>query len=185
MQCEGWSVWGALRSPGKLVDLPLGMECSAVEFMGPSADWLSAIRGSDVVIHLADRVHVEEKTYEDSIQAYREVKAAGTVRLAQMAAPKGCAASSSRAPWGCMRPLRGPGAFPNKMNLPPMMPTRCLDGRRNKSLPGFARTWGWGKSLSAARWCMDLGIRGTSCDCRNGLNAGFLFLWPTLETAAA
>lgn len=52
-------------------------------------DWSSALAGTDVVIHLAARVHVMRENAVDPLAAFREVNVAGTERLARAAASSG------------------------------------------------------------------------------------------------
>lgn len=52
-------------------------------------DWHAALRGVDVVIHLAARVHVMHETDADPLAAFRAVNAAGTENLARQAVAEG------------------------------------------------------------------------------------------------
>ena len=53
------------------------------------ADWMPALSGSDVVFHLAARVHVMNDIANDPLVAFREVNTVGTLRLARQAAAVG------------------------------------------------------------------------------------------------
>jgi nucleoside-diphosphate-sugar epimerase len=64
--------------------LPSG-SCVAVGSIGPDTDWVAALEGVEVVVHLAARVHQLEDTANDPLAAYREVNTAGTIALAEAA----------------------------------------------------------------------------------------------------
>jgi nucleoside-diphosphate-sugar epimerase len=49
-------------------------------------DWTDALRGIDIIVHLAARVHMMHDTVVDPLAAFREVNVSGTERLIQMAA---------------------------------------------------------------------------------------------------
>lgn len=51
--------------------------------------WQNALTGVEVVVHLAARVHVMNKTASDSLAAFREVNVGGTLNLARQAAKAG------------------------------------------------------------------------------------------------
>lgn len=57
--------------------------------LGPGTAWTDALRGVDVVFHLAARVHQLEDTAADPAAEYRRVNAAGTEHLARCAAARG------------------------------------------------------------------------------------------------
>lgn len=57
--------------------------------LGPATDWSVALRGVDVVIHLAARVHVMFDKVADPLAVYREVNTKGTLNLACQAAALG------------------------------------------------------------------------------------------------
>ena len=52
-------------------------------------DYKSVLKGINVVVHLAARVHVMDDIAEDSLTAYREVNTLGTLNLARQAADAG------------------------------------------------------------------------------------------------
>ncbi|MDR7119282.1 SDR family oxidoreductase [Rheinheimera soli] len=54
-----------------------------------TTDYSSALKGIDVVIHSAARVHVMDEKSADPLAAFREVNTAGTLNLAQQAADAG------------------------------------------------------------------------------------------------
>lgn len=53
------------------------------------ADWSSALRAIDVVIHCAARVHVRNDTATDAIAEFRKINTDGTLKLAKKAAEAG------------------------------------------------------------------------------------------------
>ena len=59
--------------------------------VGPDTDWADALRGIDVVVHLAARVHHMDDPADPSlvIEAYRRINVEGTRRLAESAAAAG------------------------------------------------------------------------------------------------
>lgn len=57
--------------------------------MKPDANWFDALRGIDVVVHLAARVHVMKDAVHDPLVAFRQVNVTGTVALARAAAGRG------------------------------------------------------------------------------------------------
>jgi UDP-glucose 4-epimerase len=54
--------------------------------VAPHSDWLPAVSGVDVVVHLAARVHVMRDAASDPLAEYRRVNTEGTLRLARQAA---------------------------------------------------------------------------------------------------
>jgi nucleoside-diphosphate-sugar epimerase len=61
----------------------------AVGDLNGQTDWRNAFRGSSTVVHCAARAHVMADHRFDSLEAYREVNVAGTLRLAQQAMAAG------------------------------------------------------------------------------------------------
>lgn len=90
---EGFTVRAAVRrlEPGQ--EFPgngeSGVERVAVGDIGPHTDWAGALRGVDIVIHLAARVHVMRESAPDPAGAYDCVNFLGTGRLARQAAEAG------------------------------------------------------------------------------------------------
>ncbi|MFH1619847.1 MAG: SDR family oxidoreductase [bacterium] len=84
-----WQVRGAVWRDEPVVSLPAGIETASINSIGPDTDWSEALTGIDTVIHLAARVHVMDETDAEPLAAYRRVNAAGTERLARMAAARG------------------------------------------------------------------------------------------------
>lgn len=64
-------------------------EVAEVGSIDGATDWTNALRGVDVVIHLAARVHVMRENAENPLDEFRKVNVAGTERLARSAAASG------------------------------------------------------------------------------------------------
>lgn len=90
---EGFIVHAAVRCLERNHEFPgnreSGVEWVAVEDIGPDTDWAGTLRGVDVVIHLAARVHVMKETAPDPAVIYDRVNFRGTERLARQAAEAG------------------------------------------------------------------------------------------------
>lgn len=54
-----------------------------------NTDWMTALEGVEVVIHLAARVHIMREKVADPLVEFRQMNAEGTMRLAQQAAEVG------------------------------------------------------------------------------------------------
>lgn len=85
---EGFYVRGAVRRHSSACE-PQGIDISIINSIGRDTDWTNALRGIDVVIHLAARVHVMRESVHDPLLAFREVNVMGTERLAQMSVSAG------------------------------------------------------------------------------------------------
>lgn len=83
LQKDDHVVFAAVRRPAGLPDERL------IGNIGPATDWKNAVRGCEVVVHLASRVHVMRETATDSLAANREINTAGTLNLARQAAAAG------------------------------------------------------------------------------------------------
>jgi len=83
---QGQSVRAALRSASKPVD---DVEVVISGSIDGRTDWTEALRGVDVAIHLAARVHVMRETAGDPLAEFLEVNLHGTANLAQQAARAG------------------------------------------------------------------------------------------------
>lgn len=64
-------------------------EAAAIGAINGETDWTHALRGVDVVIHLAARVHVMKDTAADPLAEFLKVNLFGTSNLAQQAAHAG------------------------------------------------------------------------------------------------
>ena len=85
MRC-GFRVRGATRST---CELPAGTESAVIGEIDSKTDWADTLRGVDVVIHLAARVHVMKDIASDPLAEFLNVNLYGTVNLAQQAARAG------------------------------------------------------------------------------------------------
>lgn len=88
LQRAGWSVVGALWRASDQRDLPAGCAARVVGDIGPDTDWTAALAGCDAVVHLAARVHQDEKG-PAADAAHRRVNTEGTRRLAEAAVDAG------------------------------------------------------------------------------------------------
>lgn len=79
-------VRGATRRSGASSS---GVETVIVGELGPTTDWTEAVRGVDVVIHTAARVHVMRESAMDPLAEFRRVNVAGTIALGRQAAAAG------------------------------------------------------------------------------------------------
>jgi UDP-N-acetyl-alpha-D-quinovosamine dehydrogenase len=80
------AVAGATRA---VCALPVGVEPIVIGTMDQRTDWQSALRGVDVVIHLAARVHVMREGAGDPLAEFCRVNVLGTERLGRAAAASG------------------------------------------------------------------------------------------------
>ncbi|MDO8989262.1 MAG: SDR family oxidoreductase [Sideroxyarcus sp.] len=83
---RGHFVQAGLRSADKFAD---DVEPVVVGNVDGATDWSEALRGVEVVIHLAARVHVMHEDASDPLEAFRKVNVAGTEHLARSAAMAG------------------------------------------------------------------------------------------------
>ncbi len=85
---EGFYVRGAVRRRSIAYELQ-GMDISIINSIGRDTDWTNALRGIDIVIHLAARAHVMRESVDDPLLAFRKVNVMGTKRLVQMSVSAG------------------------------------------------------------------------------------------------
>lgn len=83
------SVRGSVWVEESSTNIPVGIEVSRINSIGPNTDWSEALSGIDTVIHLAARVHIMNDTSCDPLVEFRQVNVAGTKRLASEAAKAG------------------------------------------------------------------------------------------------
>jgi len=83
---RGFSVRGAVRLEKSTVE---GVERAVVGALNDETQWDDALRGVDVIIHLAARVHVRHDDAKFSLDEFRRVNLAGTEHLARCAAASG------------------------------------------------------------------------------------------------
>ena len=70
-------------------DLPLSAEAFPIFGLDSSQDWSPALRGVNVVVHCAGRVHILRERAGDPLREFRLVNVEGTMRLASQAADAG------------------------------------------------------------------------------------------------
>lgn len=87
MSANGWAVRAAVFPAGSPV--PTGAAAVPVGGIDGRTDWVEALAGVEVVVHLAARVHVMKETAADPLEAFRKVNVSGTRWLAQSAAAAG------------------------------------------------------------------------------------------------
>lgn len=83
---QGYPVRAAVRSGDTSIE---NLEVAAVGSIDGETDWTDALRGVDVVIHLAARVHVMRDPAQDPLAEFRRVNTLGTETLARAAARAG------------------------------------------------------------------------------------------------
>lgn len=88
--CEkGYDVRGIVRSKERALNRNSHLEIFAVGEINDATNWNDALKGIDVVIHLASRVHKLIDVYINPLADYRRVNTDGTQRLAEMSAGAG------------------------------------------------------------------------------------------------
>lgn len=83
---SSWRVRAAYRS------LPAespGCDVCHSPDLGPESDWKDSLRGADVVVHTAARVHMMRDSSTDPLTEFRRVNVEGTLALARQAAVAG------------------------------------------------------------------------------------------------
>ncbi|MYL82542.1 NAD-dependent epimerase/dehydratase family protein [Desulfovibrio aerotolerans] len=83
---SGFGVRAGLR---KYCQLAEGVEPAIVGDLSGATQFSDALRGVDVIVHLASRVHMLRDTARDKLQAFRLVNVEGTLTLARQAALAG------------------------------------------------------------------------------------------------
>lgn len=84
---HGFRVRIALRKPED--DIPACHEQVLIGEIGPDTEWTGALRGVDMVLHLAGRAHIMKDDAAEPLAEFRRVNVSGTQRLAYMAAKQG------------------------------------------------------------------------------------------------
>lgn len=79
-------VRSVMRSGTKL---PSSTDCFVIDDISSMPDWLDALNGCDVVLHLAARVHIMRDSADDPLSEFRLLNVAGTEHLARNAAAAG------------------------------------------------------------------------------------------------
>lgn len=86
---SGYGVRAAVRSESASAAVPGSIVSTVVGDINAQTDWREALAETEVVIHLAARVHVMAETASDPLAAFQEVNTAGTENLAMQAAAAG------------------------------------------------------------------------------------------------
>lgn len=84
---DSFSATAALRHVA--VDLPSSVMRCMINGVDSGTDWSAALRGQEVVVHCAARVHVMHDTTEDPLKAFRAINVGGTLNLARQAVAAG------------------------------------------------------------------------------------------------
>ena len=87
LNTAGHKTRAVVRRPSVSVDVP--GESIVVGAIDANTDWQAALDESDVVVHLAARVHVMNETESDPLDAFRRVNLEGTMTLARAAVKAG------------------------------------------------------------------------------------------------
>lgn len=82
LHAKGLVVRAAMRQPNLRVGCD---ETVLIDALNAETDWSEALRGVDVVIHLAARVHVMEEVASHPLAEFRKVNVEGTLNLARQA----------------------------------------------------------------------------------------------------
>jgi UDP-glucose 4-epimerase len=82
---SGCQVRTAVRRTSQLQ----GLEQFVVDDVGAATDWSAALKGIDVIIHLAARTHIMDEKASEPLAEYRQVTVEGTRRLAREASAAG------------------------------------------------------------------------------------------------
>jgi len=91
-QCTGMELRLAVRHRPDELQVPGLVPTGSIEVVGdinPHTNWIDALDGVDVVIHLAARVHVMNDVARDPLEEYRNANTLATIHLAQEAAKAG------------------------------------------------------------------------------------------------
>ena len=85
----GYPVRGVVRSENSMQTTLPTMEFLSVGDISPETDWTLALKGIEVIVHLAARVHVMKESVKNPLAEYRRINVDGTRHLALMAARSG------------------------------------------------------------------------------------------------
>ncbi len=86
---ENFNVRAAVLAGEQTSHLPSAVEKALVQPLSNTAEYADALRGIDIVVHLAARVHVMNEHAVDPLAEYRMANVSGTERLARQAASAG------------------------------------------------------------------------------------------------
>src|SRR3990167_9945321 len=88
--CEkGYDVRGIVRLKERLLNCNSHLEIFALGEINSESNWNDALKGIDVVIHLASRVHKLSDASVNLLAEYGRVNTDGTRKLAEMSAGAG------------------------------------------------------------------------------------------------
>lgn len=87
LRTMGWRIRATHRKGN--VDVLPHVEWLDVGDIGPGTDWSDALRGVDVIIHLAGRAHSTRSSANDKLAEFRLVNVGGTEQLARKAKDAG------------------------------------------------------------------------------------------------
>lgn len=82
LQARGHEILAAVRTTGTA---PRGVDSTTIGEINSATEWGTALRGKDVVVHLAARPDAEIDPSKPELAQYREVNVQGTLRLAEAA----------------------------------------------------------------------------------------------------
>ncbi len=86
----GYKVVAAVRDSRALAGVDMkGLKIMVVPDIGPDTDWTDALKGVDMVVHLAARAHIFNDSAADPEAEYIRVNVGGTRRLAKAAVDAG------------------------------------------------------------------------------------------------
>ena len=83
---QGYAVRATVRSANVRID---DYEQEIVDSIDSGTEWVAVLRGVNIVIHLAARVHVMKDTAIDALAEFRRVNVDGTLNLARQAVEAG------------------------------------------------------------------------------------------------
>ena len=86
---RGYFIRVIVRKSSRQPETRLAGDCVSVGNIDATTEWEAALKGMDIIVHLAARVHVMNESHRDSLNLYRKVNLDGTVRLALQAAGSG------------------------------------------------------------------------------------------------
>jgi nucleoside-diphosphate-sugar epimerase len=84
---DGYKTSANVRS--SVSNIPGGVQSLLIGGITAATDWNAALKGVQVVVHCAARVHVMDDRSLDPLEAYRQVNVDGTLNLANQAAQAG------------------------------------------------------------------------------------------------
>lgn len=85
-QFQNYALTAAARSR---IPLPTGVRLAPIEGIDGTTDWTCALAQTQVVVHLAARVHVMAEGSDNPLREYRLVNVEGTINLARQASRAG------------------------------------------------------------------------------------------------